>query len=332
MKKIFLVFTIVLYSFFTLANNLSPAQLQIVAPLPELNEGTETELTAEQLKSLVAWSFNAYRSLDSLQKNAVDYDVYAREQKFLEGLTQVVLNSRSQPSETIMRFVLNRGLKIYQIIVNETRESQGEDRGLSELKLMILSDTIELGLKYFISEDQLLKKQGFTSEPGEMAKFGKEYSVVLSRWSDVIDDVSAQYQLERLNLGFLQWDLWRDKNREAFGPLIFEINNKLKSLPEVDTTSSGLNLIREIKRFKIRNQIAPKQVEPDPTRWRPVRPPQESRSGVDRDRSRGGMSSSNPWTDSGGSNHEASGNSNRVPRSKDGTKLLLPHERGFGSN
>lgn len=92
--------------------------------------------------------------------------------------------------------------------------------------------------------------------------FGVEYFNFLTNLNNSIFDASAQYNIQRTALEFLQWDLYRDLNNKSFAPQIVKINNNLKFFPvrKMRDTES-IALIRQMKKVTVGMELGIRKEE-----------------------------------------------------------------------
>src|SRR4051812_46916460 len=89
------------------------AQLPSIQPPVDFrDEGTETQLTLEQVKEIKPWAENSRNSLANLLEMASDSNLSEARRILIEGLTEIVGHSQPKRTELLMRYVLNRSLKV----------------------------------------------------------------------------------------------------------------------------------------------------------------------------------------------------------------------------
>ncbi len=219
---------------------------EIVIPRLEspsaLQEGTQRDLTPAQIAELLPWAKDSKIFLTDLLDNAQNLPMEQRIDRLVDGIKQVVVDSAPKQSELIMRYALNRALVLNNILIAETTEGEV---GTSDAKARVLTASIKLALKYYDSDMASLSKK--TALP--YAAFGVEYYSFLYELNKSVFDASAQYNIQRTALEFLQWDLYRDLNNTTYAPQIVKINNALKIFPTKKMSDAySINLIRQMKK------------------------------------------------------------------------------------
>lgn len=207
-----------------------------------LQEGTQRELSAAQIAELLPWAKDSKIFLIDLLDNAQSLPMEQRIDRLVDGIKSVVVESAPKQSELIMRYALNRALVLNDILTAETTEGTV---GTSDAKARVLTASIKLALKYYDSDMANLAKKSTLP----YAAFGIEYFNFLNELNKSIFDASAQYNIQRTALEFLQWDLYRDLNNATYAPQIIKINNALKIFPTKKMTDAyAINYIRQMKK------------------------------------------------------------------------------------
>jgi hypothetical protein len=189
-----------------------------------LEEGTSRNLSDAQIEELLPWAKDSKVFLVELLDSIDDLNIASKNEKLLAGIKTVVSESAPVSSELLMRYTLNRGLAIYDILNKETNK---DAIGVADVKLRVLNSTIAMAIKYYdVDVDSLSQKSKIT-----FADFGKDYYNFLAELNKSIFDASAQYAIQRTTLEWLQWDLYRDSNNTKYAARIVKINNALKKFP-----------------------------------------------------------------------------------------------------
>lgn len=189
-----------------------------------LEEGTQRELSPAQVAELLPWAKDSKVFLKDLLDNVQALSTTDKIDRLLDGVKTVVGESAPKNSELLMRYTLNRGLVISDIITRETSETTV---GVTDLKLRILRASIKLAIKYYDAD-----MASMTSKtPTPFIVYGSDYFEFLTDLNKSIFDASAQYAIQRTALEWLQWDLYRDINNTSYASWIVKINNSLKTFP-----------------------------------------------------------------------------------------------------
>ena len=141
-----------------------------------------------------------------------------------------------------MRYVLNRGVIVYKMLRVETN---GSIVGSRNARIRILEQSVHKALHYYQSDLRFLQGGSESVEPIPFAQFGVEYFQFLLELSKSVFDASAQYEMTKMSLEFLQWDLYRDLDQKVYAPQILKINNKLKEIDNALKSSPITNLSRD---------------------------------------------------------------------------------------
>lgn len=190
-----------------------------------LDEGTQTELTAAQIAELLPWAKDSKIFLIDLLENVQGLSMTDKIERLVEGIKSVVGESAPKNSELLMRYALNRGLVVNDII---TREALDTSVGTADAKLRVLRASIQMAIKYYDTDMAILSEKN----PAPYVLFGADYFDFLSDLNKSVFDASAQYAIQRTALEWLQWDLYRDLNNASYSPQIVKINSSLKTFPD----------------------------------------------------------------------------------------------------
>ncbi len=244
--KIFL--SLISISFFTLGSSLANSEitLDLGGQDVALSEGTERYLSPEQMKEFLPWANTSQIFLKNLLEYSKDLPKKRREKHLLLGIKEGVLASAPKNSELLMRYVLNRGVLVHQTLVSETDANLVRSMNT---RIRVLEQSIVKALEYYESDLSRLQAQE-ERRPIPFAEFGKEYYKFLFEISKSIFDASAQYEVSKMSLEFLQWDLYRDLEVKAYNPNIVIINNLLKLLPTNTEAMSDQDFIVETRQIR----------------------------------------------------------------------------------
>lgn len=207
-----------------------------------LDEGTQRDLTSDQIAELLPWAKNSKIFLVDLLSTVQALPTDQKIERMAEGIKQVVLESAPKNSELVMRYALNRALVINDIL---TQETNALEVGSNDAKARVLVSSIQLAIKYYDSDLSNLSAQSTLP----YAEFGIEYFKFLTELNKSIFDASAQYNIQRTALEFLQWDLYRDLSNTTYASQIVKINTSLKIFPvKTMPDSHSINYVRQMKK------------------------------------------------------------------------------------
>ncbi|AUN99020.1 hypothetical protein DOM21_05845 [Bacteriovorax stolpii] len=205
--------------------------LPVITKPAILEEGTQRTLTQAQIAELLPWAKDSKLFLIDLMENIQGLTTSDKIERLADGIASVVGESAPKNSELLMRYALNRGLVINDIL---SREMDADAVGSQDAKLRVLKASIEMAIKYYETDLAILEKK--TTAP--FVIFGLDYFDFLNELNKSIFDASAQYNVQRTALEWLQWDLYRDLNNASYAPQIVKINNSLKTFPNKKITDA----------------------------------------------------------------------------------------------
>ena len=205
--------------------------LPIISKPSILEEGTQRQLTAAQIEELLPWAKDSKLFLVDLLENIQGLTTADKIERLADGITAVVGESAPKNSELLMRYALNRGLVLNNILASEM---SNDAVGTADARLRVLKSSIQMALKYYDTDMAILSKK--TTAPYVI--FGLDYFEFLTELNKSIFDASAQYSIQRTALEWLQWDLYRDLNNASYAAQIVKINNSLKTFPNKKITDA----------------------------------------------------------------------------------------------
>jgi hypothetical protein len=244
-------------------SKLTPQVLQemqppaIVAQDEPSADGIATQLPAETLQELKDW---ARLDLRSLLKSALSEAETAEDgmQAALVHLRNAVHNvlqmSGNRRTSLLSRFALNRGLKLYELL--DTILTSRPAPGIQQQKLLVLTSSIHLALKYYESEMEFYNNK-VRQKPDSILdqsyqRFGLDFARMLISVNESLINAKAQYQTMRLILGFLLVDFTRDvARRDLFAQPILELYLVTKEFPEdPEARFSDAELIQMMRKMR----------------------------------------------------------------------------------
>ena len=212
--------------------------------LANLDEGTETQLTAQQLADLRPWAETSQTRLNALLEKLPSLAPAEARNQLLAGVKDVVLTSSGRKNETLMRYVLNRTLKVVAAL-----DQSGSQPGVVDQQFAILLRSIKLSLKYYSSDAALLNG---TAANGLLphAQFGADFAEYLLGVNESTLNAQIQYQVGIFALGLLRHDLVSDALATTFAPAVALLTLQLdefgNSLPSND--GDAVDRYRKIRR------------------------------------------------------------------------------------
>jgi hypothetical protein len=239
--KNLIVYTLIATLSFPLMVKSEEMKLPVISRPAALEEGTQTTLSQAEIAELLPWAKDSKMFLNDLVENIQGLSTADKIERLVDGIKQVVGESAPKNSELLMRYALNRGLVLHDLI---SKEASDEAVGTADAKIRVLRASIELAIKYYDTDIAILQKK--TTAPYVI--FGLDYFSFLSELNKSVFDASAQYAIQRTALEWLQWDLYRDLNNTAYAPQIVKINNSLKTFQNKKLTDAqSIASIRQMK-------------------------------------------------------------------------------------
>ena len=250
-----------------------------------LDDGTETHLSSQELASIAVWAKNSEADLKDLLRSTRELSPGQSKAILVHGIRDVVLASAPKSTETLMRFALNRAIKV----VDTMDKSGHADRpGESDQEVRVLTRSIEFALMYY--QNDLAYINAETSNPRApqnpsllpYAKFGGEYAQFLMSVNESLINASAQYNIGMMVLGFLQVDLDRDVKKTEYAGAMVEIERMRALWPDTAPAldSDAIKGLKEIHRvyFEVLSTLQSTGVlqAPAPTQPEPVTQPKQN--------------------------------------------------------
>lgn len=215
--------------------------LPVITAPSLLKEGTQTTLSEAQIAELLPWAKNSRVFLTDLQDSVQNLNMADKIDRLVDGITNTVTESSTKQSELLMRYILNRGLVVHDIL---NKKMDADAVGTQDVKLRVLRSTIVMALKYYDTDMETLSK----GTPAPFVLFGMDYFNFLNDLNKSIFAASAQYSIQRTALEWLQWDLYRDLNNAGFASQIVKINNQLKIFPTTQLSDKqSISYIAQMK-------------------------------------------------------------------------------------
>lgn len=249
MKKL-IIYSLIATLSFPLVLKAEDIKLPVINKPAVLEEGTQTAMSQAAIDELLPWAKDSKIFLVDLLENIQGLSTSDKIERLVDGIKQVVGESAPKNSELFMRYALNRGLVIHDIL---SRETSDETVGSADAKLRVLKASIDLAIKYYDTDMAILQKKS----TAPYVVFGLDYFSFLSELNKSVFDASAQYAIQRTALEWLQWDLYRDLNNTAYAPQIVKINNSLKTFPNKRLTDAqSISSLRQMKAIAQQLKVA----------------------------------------------------------------------------
>lgn len=215
--------------------------LPVISKPAVLEEGTQRTLTQAQINEILPWAKDSKIFLNDLLDNIQGLSTNDKIDRLVEGISNTVGESAPKNSELLMRYALNRGLVLNEIL---SKEMGADEVGTADAKLRVLKSSVLMAIKFYDTDMATLSKKSVAP----FVIFGLEYFEFLTELNKSIFDASAQYAIQRTALEWLQWDLYRDLNNASYAAQIVKINNALKTFTTKKMTDAqSIASIRQMK-------------------------------------------------------------------------------------
>ncbi|MEI8348213.1 MAG: hypothetical protein WCG27_12150, partial [Pseudomonadota bacterium] len=231
----------------------------ITVPPGAFEEGVQSNLDPKQLQELIPWAENTLSFLDDLLRQTNNMKKRMKVQQLFNGIQNGVLSSLPKHTELLMRYILNRGLFVYDIVDKTMRT---DDVHTLRIKIRILEQSILMAKKYFQSDLAFLKANPLNFRPLDYVQFGKDYSNFLANLNKSVFSAAAQYKIELANLGWLMFDLNRDQDKTKYSRQILKIYFSIQgpratySQTPPANDQESLELIRQMKTLRASLDLA----------------------------------------------------------------------------
>ncbi|EQC45814.1 hypothetical protein M899_1362 [Bacteriovorax sp. BSW11_IV] len=224
------------------------AEEDISTPTSVLNEGLETQLTDEQIESILPWANNSKIYIEDLISLIKSMTFEQALMELERGYTDVVLSSAPDNAQVLLRFSLNRALEYSKIL---SAEVEKDAVGIVDIKTRFLKVAADLALEHFQSDILLLEKKtdNIVDLKFKYAIFGISFADKFLHVARSIVDASAQHRIYLTTLKFLQLDLYRDLDRNRFAVEIRKIQNLVRTL-ELSKPSSDFDIVDDVRQMK----------------------------------------------------------------------------------
>ncbi len=241
-----------------LASDPIPVPTAVAPAMVREVEGLETKLSDEAIEETVLWSNNREKELKELVEDvssSIQPPTVIRE-KMIRVMDRIVKGSGTLRPETLMRFMLNRGLRVSELIGSESDPALPS---VIDEQVWVLKRSIDLARKYYQNDIAFLNGRR-TGSAGDMvtlpyARFGAESAQLLIDVSRSLFDASAQYAVSYLAFELLNYDLYRDLSRDEYAPIRSRLLNYFDSSPRpgaLDSDASMVIQLQEMNRVYVR--------------------------------------------------------------------------------
>lgn len=206
-----------------------------------LDEGTAEGLSSTDRARISDWALNTKLALEELLTNIEPLKMVEKKQMLVECIENAVVDSAPLPSETLLRYTLNRALS-----ANEVIELEGINRNLPfvaagtiDQQVRLLRESVKMALDNYKNDVAYINGKNTKIRDlisPEYANFGTAYNDLLLKLSSSIFDATAQYGILRKSIGWLAKDLAKDAKSEAYGRIAINLDNAWRTLPDPSTS------------------------------------------------------------------------------------------------
>lgn len=217
-------------------------------------EGLEVSLTKEQIEQIRPWAESTKAKLRDLLLNTRGLSPNKTRDLLLEEIKRIVIESSPKETERLIRFTLNRALKVNDMITAEAAKKKMAPAKVVDLEVWLLKRTIELSLRYYKDDLKAVLEGGAINHP--YAEYGIEFAHMLMSSDKSVFEAQSQYKIALFVLQLLQWDLYRDvPNRALFSLVISRLATFLGEV-KIDPPSRDTEAVVELKRIKLEYEKA----------------------------------------------------------------------------
>lgn len=241
-----------LISLFSVVLAVSSAAAESVAPVSPPKgfeeEGLEVSLSKEQLELLKPWAENTQAKLRDLLINTRGMSSNKARDALLEETKRIVIESAPKQTELLIRYTLNRALKVNGMIKEEARGRWIWGDRVADLEVWLLRRAIELSLRYYKDDLSAVVNGGPINHP--FAEYGVEFAHMLMNSDQSVFAAQSQYKIALFVLQLLHWDLYRDVPRRAqLTPVIVQLANFLKTMKQ-DPPANDKRAVLDLKKIR----------------------------------------------------------------------------------
>ena len=217
-----------------------------VYPPQGFDEGTQTALSQEQLDAIKPWANDSKLALEDLLDMAAHSGSLEDQKDILvRGIQKTVLESAPRKTELLLRYTLNRALKV-------AHELEGNSK--VDTQVRVLRAAMMMALSYYNSDLEFLNGQVLHKEVDlKILPYGSyaiEFSRLLMSLDSSVFNAAAQYRIAIMALGLFQWDLYRDTRRFEYAPAITRVNALLQTMP-TQPSKSDSELLDDLRKLKL---------------------------------------------------------------------------------
>lgn len=216
----------------------------------EFAEGTITTLTKDDLKEYLPWAGNAKKTLEDALTESKRLPLRER-MIFLENeVKSVVRGSAPKKYQQLMRFALNRGLLLVDIL---EKEADSREIGVIQNQLDILARSIKTSFEFYESDLAFQKRasEGNNTIMIPQAELGMKMAKTFLQSAEGILDASAQFHVMKKTFEILNWDLSQDQESKNYSEEIVEIYKTTSKLPvQLKSDDEAIKHIRTMNYLK----------------------------------------------------------------------------------
>lgn len=265
MKKNILITSIMLWGLNAFAIDLPQIQKPSELEVGEFAEGTLTALSANDMKEYLPWANNAKKLLEDALRDSKRLPLLERK-NFLENeIRSVVRESAPKKYQMLMRFALNRGLLLSDII---SKESNQNDTGVIQNELSVLVTTIKTSFEFYESDLEFQKRvsMGINSIVIPQADLGFKLAQRMFNLAPSVMDATAQYQFMKKTFEILSWDLLQDSESKKYAEEIVDIYKVTSKMPtDVKNDEEAIKHVRSLNYLKNKLKVEERIFEKTPT-------------------------------------------------------------------
>lgn len=214
---------------------------KIIAPT-YTQENYSLSLTQEEIDNLKKWSTDIDSDLKNALMSSSDLNGEAKLDYLKNEIESIIKNHRDQ-ANIFVRYSLTRSLKLIEII---EKEDESSENSILDVKIRLLTQSLKIAKEYTDFDFAKFKKFGYTT----YSRFGLDYFALITELAKSVYDASAQYEMYKISLEYLQWDLYREADNAQYASTVVKINNFLnKQTQTISNDKAFVEKIRNIKKL-----------------------------------------------------------------------------------
>jgi hypothetical protein len=235
-------FSVLFFAILLASTNLRAEDLPIIKAPKYTQESYTLNLSQDEINNLKKWSEDVKSDLKNAISSAAELNGEEKLQ-YLKNEVEEISKTYKDQSNIFVRYSLNRSLKLVQIIEEQDQSAQNS---ILDIKIRLLTQSLKTGLEYADFDFSRFTNLGLNT----YAQFGIDYFSLVTELAKSVFDASSQFEMYKISLEYLQWDLYRETKNAPYASTIIKINNFLKSTSNASISDKEkIEAIRKLKNF-----------------------------------------------------------------------------------